>query len=485
MEPLTTRTRVALRGRPGEGGLAPPAPVPDERVDGEVGEQVLTVLRSLAGGPPPSPDLLARPSAPLLHALEREGLLAHLAHLVHGMLPVSVPAPAPEALPVSAMPPPGAGAMVDVTAADSAWSAPPTASVAHPAVIDEALHRAAQAAARRAAHRNLFGIATLVAASRALTEAGIAHLAFKGPVTNQALYGGQARRVYGDLDLLVRPADRTRATAVLGALAGGSSPPAASPRRPPAVLGQRAHFHTNLPGSVAAGRLPIELHWQLIDRLNLLRIDSEELFTTADSLPFGDRRVPVLAADAQLVYLCCHLVKHGVLLRWGLRTNRPAAWFARAERGFPLAWLLDLHHAWLQAAQRRAAGGADRLPQVVGAWNAAEEVAASLALLDRLLPSPARTAALARLGVSEEPTKTRRGGLDATLFASRAGRAVVAWATRFDADWRWRPIRLLGLPRVLLPSPRRLRAFHRAPHIILPWLYLRHLATMFQRMFAP
>ena len=52
-------------------------------------------------------------------------------------------------------------------------------------------------------------------ASQHLTEAGIAHLQFKGPLQQVALYGDPLRKPAGDIDLLVAPRDRHRARAVL------------------------------------------------------------------------------------------------------------------------------------------------------------------------------------------------------------------------------------------------------------------------------
>lgn len=451
--------------------------------------QVLLVLRALVAGTPLPADTLARPSAELLQSLGREGLLAHLD---------------PAGLPRDE----------DGESGDGSGLAP-----------------AVREASRQAAQRNLFALATLSAASRALARAGIRHLGFKGPVTNAALYGERARRVYGDLDLLVRRADRERAAAALGELGMATSAGPSWWRSPLAALARRGHFHATFGTPPGRGILPIELHWELIDRLNLLRIDVEDLLAAAEEQTVAGVPVPVLDRDAHVVYLCCHLAKHAVFLRRDLRlptpavraversTDRgaehparggseplteplterltepladraarpvdcPADWLGGEERGFPLAWLLDLHHSLLLAAERRAAGGTDRVARLVAEWNAGEEVAHCLALLDVVIPSPARSAAVARLGLMPGDVAATTRGVVGSLVASPLGRRAVARGSRFHGSWFFRPIRLLDLPRVLLPSPHRLRAFHRAPQTFLPWLYVRHALVMARRVLA-
>ncbi len=394
----------------------------------EARRQALAVLRALAGGPSLAGDLLAQPSAQLLQSLEREGLLAHL-------------------------------------------DAPP----------DSGLAAAARDAARRAAQRNLFGLATLAAVHRAFARAGVAHLAFKGPVSNALLFGGRARRIYADLDLLVRRDDRERAAAALAGL---------SFRRPTrggpfAALARRIHFHAAFAPPPRTELLPVELHWALVDRVNLLRIDLEALFAAAETLSVGGERVPVLDPAAHLLYLCCHLRKHDPLIPWGVRAGRPAEWFCREARGYPLAWLLDLHHSFLIVAERL---GPERLTRLAHEWNVVEEVADAVGLLDRVMPSPRRSAAIARLGLAVRPLVApgaARSRLLAALMENRLGRLAASRGVRLNEAGFFRPIRLLDLPRVFAPSPSRLRAFHRDARSSLPRLYTRHVLTMLRRLLDP
>lgn len=401
----------------------------------EARRQTLAALRALAADASLPEEIVARPSAALLAALEREGLLSHLNRDLD----------------------------------------PASAVREGAAAADGALATAVRDASRRAAQRNLAGLATLVSVHTACARAGIAHLAFKGPASNAALYGDRARRVYGDLDILVLRADRERAAEALRACAF---------RRPAAggtmrVFTHRIHFHAVFAPPPQTNLLPVELHWELVDGVNLLRFDLAELFAAADTLSVAGGSVPVLDPAAHLIYLCCHLRKHDPLIRWGLRADRPAEWFCRETRGFPLAWLLDLHHFFLLAAERSSPGRAE---QLVGAWNASEEVADCVELLDRVIPSSRRSAAIARLEVSGGVAGARSGRLVGGLLDSPVGRAVVTRSLRLSAAGFFRPIRLLDLPRVLAPSPRRLRAFHRDARTVLPRLYARHVLAMFRRL---
>lgn len=411
--PLARQDRIAATGTPGS-EAQPPTPL-------------LLALRGLAAGAPLPAELVERPPADLLVGLEREGLLPAL----------------------------------DDSRPGAARGLPP----------DSELARAARSAARLAAERNLAGLATLAAVHRGLARGGVDHLAFKGPVSNRMIHGARARRLYGDLDLLVRRRDRERAAALLSELGFRRAPRAGKL----AAFAQRIHFHASFGAPVGSGLLPVELHWELIDRVNLFRIDLDELFAASERLPVAGFEVPVLDLAAHFVYLCCHLGKHAPRIRWGLDAGRPADWFCQDGRGFPLAWLLDLHGFALLVAER---GDPRRVERLVREWNAAAEVENAVRLLELLMPSERRAAALARLGLAPGASdRTRR-----PLVARALTRGGFSRGERFDATWAFRPIRFLDLPRTLLPSPRRLRAFHRDERTFLPRLYVRHVRAMLRRL---
>ena len=107
-----------------------------------------------------------------------------------------------------------------------------------------------------------------------LRAAGVEPLLIKGWAAAR-LYPHPGLRPYGDVDLLVRPAERARAAAALG--------------------GRDGH------------RCRVDLH----DSLEGVDTPTEALFERSRLAPLGSIRVRVPGAEDQLVLLCLHMLKHG------------------------------------------------------------------------------------------------------------------------------------------------------------------------------
>lgn len=303
----------------------------------------------------------------------------------------------------------------------------------------------------------LQSIATLREAAGALAGAGIPYVVLKGPAL-AGLHPG-AERPTTDIDVLVGAADVERAAQALAAAGyaarGGG--------------GRRFHFHTVLEPRVK-GRLPIELHWDLVDRVNLHRVDAAEVLRRRRELQADGVSFFVPAPEDTLLYLALHAAKHGIFNRAGLRGGRPAAWFCRPLLGNRLLWFSDI---WRLLAAWGDSLDWDAMRERAGRWNIGEEIAETLGVLRLLLPDSGAQVALTRLGLGEGTAVGSHTGPRSR--DSAALRLVLSGAMTMHRSLHFRPARLAGLARVLAPSPARLRRYwlpaSRAP---LPLLYLRH-----------
>ena len=127
----------------------------------------------------------------------------------------------------------------------------------------------------------------------------------------------------------------------------------------------------------------IELHWALIDGMNLCRPRETDVLARARLLTAAKSSFRVLAIEDQLIYLCLHIAKHGLLNDLGLRAGWEAARFFRRGTGNRLAWFMDIE-LFLDAYEKDLdwEETAARIEQ----WNAAEAVQQSLDMLRVLSP---------------------------------------------------------------------------------------------------
>lgn len=147
--------------------------------------------------------------------------------------------------------------------------------------------------------------AELVGILRQFQSKGIPVIAQKGPVLAQALYGDGAAREFGDLDLLVPPAEVNRAAAALRDL-GYEKNLQLPPRQEEAYLRSGYEY--------VFGRGPepnlVELQWNLLPRFYAVDWDVEGLFARSKACGFEGARARVLSREDQLMFLCVHAAKH-------------------------------------------------------------------------------------------------------------------------------------------------------------------------------
>lgn len=143
---------------------------------------------------------------------------------------------------------------------------------------------------------------------RALEAAGIPVIVLKGAALAETVYPTLADRPMGDVDLLVRPADREQASAVLEAAGYRYVPEPQQPFSP---------FATTFTGEMAfrgRDRTVIELHWQLTPSewlQQLCDLDPAPFWAAAQPLEVEGAHALQLAPHDLLLHLCVHLTVHG------------------------------------------------------------------------------------------------------------------------------------------------------------------------------
>ncbi|MFH0907226.1 MAG: nucleotidyltransferase family protein [bacterium] len=317
-------------------------------------------------------------------------------------------------------------------------------------------------------------VSTLLDAQRALSEKSIAFAVLKGPPLAAELYADPSLRLSADLDLLVRHEDIDAAVAAL-AEAGYRVHGSAASRR----LARRIHFHLVMEPPPGKRHLKVELHWDLVDRANLYRVDARGVFARLRDAEVDGSPVPVPGREDGLIYLCLHAAKHGLFNARALEAGAPASWYCRRASGNRLVWFVDVHlylakHAhvldWAEVRER------------CSEWNVTDDVTVTLRILDLLLPDSHAARALEAMGHArrEHPaaaTGAARHDPRRDAFLNRlleAGNGLVI-----------RPARLLTFGRELFPSPERMMRYYGSNRrVALPFLYAWHPFHMLRRIVA-
>lgn len=161
----------------------------------------------------------------------------------------------------------------------------------------------------RAIRHNLFLAGELIRIIRLLEEEGITAVPFKGPVLAEKLYGSLARRVFGDLDILIHARDRERIKTLLLA------------------AGYESRFHPDSAFQFVKIRpqIVLEVHWEAISFGSdwLRKLKNKPLPTSLSYLTprlvettLGGRTVATLSPEDSLLILTIHGSKH-----WWSRLN--------------------------------------------------------------------------------------------------------------------------------------------------------------------
>jgi hypothetical protein len=169
-----------------------------------------------------------------------------------------------------------------------------------------------QTASQRAETNRLRAMPLLAAARdvvRALGDAGIRALVFKGLALAAQTTGDPLGRGVGDLDLLVAPESLPDALAVLGRL--GFRPPENMPRRLPAQLDSWAGRYARYGDyevTLRCGTVYLDLHWAPTDVRSALPT-FERLWDARVEVLLSGQLVPTFGLEHALIHACCHAAK--------------------------------------------------------------------------------------------------------------------------------------------------------------------------------
>ncbi|MDJ0523366.1 MAG: nucleotidyltransferase family protein [Planctomycetota bacterium] len=299
--------------------------------------------------------------------------------------------------------------------------------------------------ARRHVHHatGLVYVETLRTLLAALAEAGVRALAFKGPVLAQLAYGAPTARGYGDLDLLVPPAHRFRAAAVLEA-AGYRPAQLVAPRG-----ASRARHHTAV-AFEAEDRVDVDLHWAFSTPLVPFDLTRAGLWKRTREITVGGVWCRTLSSADTLLHTCFRGAKDDYVY-WTALADMAALLAAEHELDWDLVGALAkrtgarrmLHLALLLAQDVAGAS----LPEQVERAARADRRAVDLA-----------TSAASRLRSGRPVEQDIRGRLTRAVrlrerpgdrFSAVLGAVTRVSEPRTDERWpRWtwpvrRPLRLL------------------------------------------
>ncbi len=288
---------------------------------------------------------------------------------------------------------------------------------------------------------NLHMARELARIATALEAAGVAAIAFKGPLLALAAWGDVSLRQFNDLDLLVRRADAARAAVALAG--GGYLPRAMDLADPDAALASATSDEFIRPDS----DWTIDLHWDLLPPYFNYAPEESALWRRAEFRELEGAQIRTLGRADLTLFLAVHGAKHG----W---TN--------------LGSIADL------AMMLRASDAAERDALVAAArgCGALRIVAVGAALATDVLGAPTG-AALARAAADDPVVARLVGGIERRLFVNVGlrPRLYSEWAVPLGVIETWRGrMRHLALRTLkpnlddvaFLPLPRGLRPLHYA-----------------------
>ncbi|MEP6569205.1 MAG: nucleotidyltransferase family protein [Acidobacteriota bacterium] len=283
--------------------------------------------------------------------------------------------------------------------------------------------------------RNLLLTAELCSILKLFEAAGIEAVPYKGPALAVQAYGELGLRRFVDLDILVRKDDALRAKELLITRGFVCGSPWTSGQQE--LLMRTQH---NLSLSREAGRIIVELHWEVASSLFASSLQAEDFWGHLETIRLNNVPVKSLSIEDLLLSLCVHGSKH----HW-----ERLAWICDVAELIKMRTDLD----WSVLLERSVSSGSERM------------LLLGLYLASRLLNAPLPRQTEARVEdatVALLATQVCRRLFDGTTLtpASISQSFKFQWALR--TDWRTRlrycrlllrptdaDIQILSLPRAL------------------------------------
>ena len=174
-----------------------------------------------------------------------------------------------------------------------------------PDAIPEELRRSVRIGLQAHARHNLFMAQELIRLIAKLESNGIPVLPFKGPVLTALAYKNLSLRQFGDLDILVRKRDVTRARKQLMAEGYGAGTLTWFQKRIPTFSTRKDLVLVN-----ASTNVRIELHWRLSGKYFSFPVEAKHFWNRLDVMNLAGTFVRTLPPQEVLLYLCMHGSRH-------------------------------------------------------------------------------------------------------------------------------------------------------------------------------
>jgi hypothetical protein len=153
------------------------------------------------------------------------------------------------------------------------------------------------------ARGNLRLAAELLNISAALETCGIPHIPYKGVVLGEYLYGEITLRGAGDIDLIVRPEDASKAIACLRQLGFEDAHGLTEAQFAAAMRFGFEHSFTR-------NGLTVDLHWRVVQNYAWPSFDLEKVWQRLVPFTFYGRELPIFSPELMLAILCIHSAQH-------------------------------------------------------------------------------------------------------------------------------------------------------------------------------
>jgi hypothetical protein len=141
-----------------------------------------------------------------------------------------------------------------------------------------------------------------------LQEQGVRGMPFKGPTLAESVYGDLSLRVFGDLDILVRPDQALKAKAALMSL--GYAPLLSLNRAEERLyLMTDCEYHFGRP-TAGGGFSVVELHWSILHSSFTVSLDAGLLWQSASEFEVEGVRYAQMSRESQFLAICLHAWKH-------------------------------------------------------------------------------------------------------------------------------------------------------------------------------
>ncbi len=303
----------------------------------------------------------------------------------------------------------------------------------------------------RAARQHKLSLVMLKQIDQQFRTAGLPYAVLKGPQLYEQFYRDLFPRPCADIDILILHDDLEKALQLLSSL--GYLPAGSRMSR---FFMRHCHFHIVLEHQ-GGTLLALEVHWDLVDQANLYRINVHEVLERRAEIEAGNVRFTGLSDEDNLIYLCVHVAKHGLLNPIGLADDRPGIWFCHPNADNRMIWFIDI---MLLLRGREGKFNWPKITDRVRRKNVGEDIATTLSLLALLFPESDAELAISQMEVNHQRPQTACERLLLRILHTPHGQTIFRRSLQMHPSFFFRPARFFLLLRVLFPSADQMHSYY-------------------------